>query len=253
LFSTNFCTFPDQVCVYFLESTAPLPAVTVGLQDNQRANPASNQSCDINGVHLRGQTQADIGLVFDGRVQVLGKAGRSCTGSGDLLIPSDDKTKSITLIFAAGTNYDQKKGNPASGYSFKGVDPETAVLSTIYAASQKSYTDLYNAHVQDHGSLFSRFSLSLPDPNNSTNIPTPQLMAQYTTDAGDPFVESLLFDYGRYLFIASSRPGSLPPNLQGIWTEQLTPAWSADYHVDINVQMLVISLHVHQTTNLTFS
>jgi alpha-L-fucosidase 2 len=215
--------------------------VTVGLLDNLRANPSSNQSCDVNGVHLRGQTQADIGLVFDSRVQVLGHASRSCTESGDLQIPSDDKTKSITLIFAAGTDYDQKKGNRASDFSFKGVDPETAVLSTIYAASQKSYTHLYNAHVQDHSSLFNRFSLNLPDPNNSTNTPTPQLMAQYTTDAGDPFIESLLFDYGRYLFIASSRPGSLPPNLQGIWTEQLEPAWSADYHVDINLEMLVIS------------
>ncbi|RFU28792.1 hypothetical protein B7463_g7548, partial [Scytalidium lignicola] len=213
--ATTICTFPDQVCVYNLESTSPLPAVTVGLQDNLRTNPTSNLSCDSNGVHLRGQTQADIGMIFD----------------------AHHRTKVITLIFAAGTNYDQKKGNSASNYSFKGIDPEATVLTTIQEASKKSYADIYHAHVQDHGELSGQFTLNLPDPKDSATVPTPQLMAQYTTDAGDPFVESLLFDYGRYLFIASSRPGSLPPNLQGIWTESLTPAWSADYHVDINLQM----------------
>jgi alpha-L-fucosidase 2 len=237
LFSTTFCTFPDQVCVYYLESTGPLPAVTVGLQDNLRTGPASNQSCDTNGVHLRGQTQEDIGMIFDARVQALGSTSRSCTNSGSLILPSDGRTKAITLIFAAGTNYDQKNGNAASNYSFKGVDPAATVLSTIHAASKKSYTEIYNAHIKDYGNLFSQFTLDLPDPNNSANIPTPQLMTQYTTDAGNPFVEALLFDYGRYLFIASSRPGSLPPNLQGIWTESLAPAWSADYHVDVNLQM----------------
>lgn len=176
-------------------------------------------------------------MIFDARVQALQRNVESCTNSGSLLLPSDGRTKAITLIFAAGTNYDQKKGNAANNYSFKGVDPEATVLSTIHAASKKTYANLYNAHVRDHGDLFSQFTLNLPDPNNSANVPTPQLMTEYTTDAGDPFVEALLFDYGRYLFIASSRPGSLPPNLQGIWAEALAPAWSADYHVDINLQM----------------
>lgn len=176
-------------------------------------------------------------MIFDARVQALQRNVESCTNSGSLLLPSDGRTKAITLIFAAGTNYDQKKGNAANNYSFKGVDPEATVLSTIHAASKKTYANLYNAHVRDHGDLFSQFTLNLPDPNKSANVPTPQLMTEYTTDAGDPFVEALLFDYGRYLFIASSRPGSLPPNLQGIWAEALAPAWSADYHVDINLQM----------------
>ena len=211
--------------------------MTVGLQDSLRTGPSSNVSCDANGVHLRGQTQEDIGMIFDARVQALQRNVESCTNSGSLLLPSDGRTKAITLIFAAGTNYDQKKGNAANNYSFKGVDPEATVLSTIHAASKKTYANLYNAHVRDHGDLFSQFTLNLPDPKNSANVPTPQLMTEYTTDAGDPFVEALIFDYGRYLFIASSRPGSLPPNLQGIWAEALAPAWSADYHVDINLQM----------------
>jgi alpha-L-fucosidase 2 len=177
-------------------------------------------------------------MIFDARVRAIDTTnGLSCTPSGSLSFLSDGKTKAITLVFAAGTNYDQKKGNAANNYSFQGVDPEAAVLATIQAVSKKAYQEIYNAHVEDHSALFSEFTLDLPDPNNDASVPTPQLMTDYDYEVGNPFVESLLFDYGRYLFIASSRPGSLPPNLQGIWTESLTPAWSADYHVDINLQM----------------
>jgi alpha-L-fucosidase 2 len=214
--------------------------VTVGLQDNVRTSPASNISCDADGAHLRGQTQEDIGLIFDARVRaVAGSPEALCTSSGSMVFPSNGFSQTVTLVFTAGTNFDQRNGNVASNYSFRGADPEMTVLSTVQAASKKSYPDLYNSHVQDYTNLFDQFILNLPDTNNSANVPTAQLMEEYTytTDVGNPFVESLLFDYGRYLFIASSRPGSLPPNLQGIWTEQLSPAWSADYHVDINLEM----------------
>ncbi|TFA99904.1 putative alpha-fucosidase A [Trichoderma ghanense] len=235
---TTFCTFLDQVCAYNIQSNKPLPDVTIGLQDSLRSNPSSNATCDANGVHLRGQTQEDIGMIFDARAQVINRPKRAtCTSSHGLSVPSDGRTTSLTVVYAAGTNYDQKKGTKASNYSFKGVDPAPAVLSTIEKASKKSFSSMYNAHVKDHNALFSQFSLDLPDPEKSASVPTATLMENYDYDIGDPFVENLLFDYGRYLFIGSCRDGSLPPNLQGIWTESLTPAWSADYHVDVNVQM----------------
>jgi alpha-L-fucosidase 2 len=178
-------------------------------------------------------------MIFDARVQAIDHhTHTSCTAAGSLLIPSHGKTNAITLAFAAGTNYDPKKGNAAHNYSFKGVDPEATTVSTIRAVRNKSYAKIYKAHVQDHSDLYSKFTLDLPDPNNSANVPTAKLITEYAYQAGDPFVESLLFDYGRYLFIASSRPGSsLPPNLQGIWAENLNPTWSSDYHVNLNVQM----------------
>lgn len=212
--------------------------MTIRLQDNQRSNPSSNSSCDANGVRLRGQTQQDIGMIFDARAQVLNRPkGATCTSSHELLVPSDRKTTSVTVVYAAGTNYDQKKGTKASNYSFKGVDPAPAVVSTIQAVEKKSFSSLYNAHVKDHNTLFSQFTLSLPDSEQSASVPTATLMENYDYNVGDPFVENLLFDYGRYLFIGSCRDGSLPPNLQGIWTENQFPAWSSDYHVDVNVQM----------------
>jgi alpha-L-fucosidase 2 len=237
-FRTIFCTFPGQVCVYNVQSNKALPAITIGLQDNIRSNPSSNLSCDANGVHLRGQTQEGIGMVFDARVQVVNQPrGTACTASHELVVPANSKASSITIVYAAGTNYDQKKGTKASNYSFKGADPAPAVVSTIKAVAKESYSSMYNSHVKDHNALFSQFTLQLPDPENSVSVPTATLMENYDDDIGNPFIENLLFDYGRYLFIGSCRPGSLPPNLQGIWTESLTPAWSADYHVDVNVQM----------------
>lgn len=177
-------------------------------------------------------------MVFDARVQVVNRPkGVACIASHELIIPAESKTSSVTVVYAAGTNYDQKNGTKASNYSFKGVDPASAVLSTIQAAAKESYNSLYNSHVKDHNALLSQFTLKLPDPDNSGSIPTAKLMEDYDDEVGNPFIENLLFDYGRYLFIGSCRPGSLPPNLQGIWTESLTPAWSADYHVDVNVQM----------------
>ncbi|KAL5083537.1 hypothetical protein Trisim1_001349 [Trichoderma cf. simile WF8] len=235
---TTFCTFPDQVCAYNVQSNKPLPDLTIGLQDNQRSNPSSNSSCDANGVRLRGQTAQDIGMIFDARAQVLNRPrGATCTSAHELLVPSDRRTTSVTVVYAAGTNYDQKKGTRASNYSFKGVDPAAAVVSTIKAVEKKSFTSMYNAHVKDHNTLFSQFTLNLPDSEHSASVPTATLIENYDYNVGDPFVENLLFDYGRYLFIGSCRDGSLPPNLQGIWTENQFPAWSSDYHVDVNVQM----------------
>lgn len=177
-------------------------------------------------------------MIFDARAQVVNRPkGATCTAAHELLVPSDRKTSSLTVVYAAGTNYDQKKGTKASNYSFKGVDPAPAVVSTIQAVAKKSFTSMYNAHVKDHNALFSQFTLDLPDPEHSTSQPTATLFENYDYDIGDPFVENLLFDYGRYLFIGSCRDGSLPPNLQGIWAESLYPAWSSDYHVDVNVQM----------------
>jgi hypothetical protein len=78
--------------------------------------------------------------------------------------------------------------------------------------------------VKDFASLTGRFELDLPDPLDSAKAPTAEIIARYSASiaTGDPYLESLLFDYANYLFVSSSRPGSLPPNLQGRWSENVT-------------------------------
>lgn len=197
---------------------------------------APNITCQGNSVNLRGLTAPTVGLVYNARatVQVPGSSNNDFCSNGQIVVPKG-KTE-IIITVAADTDYDASKGNSAAKYSFKGEDPAHKVLQVATAASQKSYSRLKNAHVKDYSALFGRFTLTLPDPKNSASVSTTDLLTNYV-QPGDPYVENLLFDYARYLFIGSSRPGGLPPNLQGLWAEQYSPAWSADYHANINVQM----------------
>ncbi|TFB01383.1 putative alpha-fucosidase A [Trichoderma ghanense] len=243
-FSTvQFCSFPDQVCVYHVSSNKPLPEITFGLVDNYRTNPPSTVKCSSDGIHLSGRTVADegeglIGMKFDAQAHILSSSGvkASCNNNGQTVVHAG-RAKSVTIVVASGTEYDPKKGNAAHNYSFRGADPYPGVLKTVKAVSKKSYSTVLSRHVKDHGEWFDKFTLDLPDPNHSADVDTTDLLTNYKTEQGDPFVENLLVDYGKYMFIASSRPGSLPPNLQGSWAPDGNPAWSSDYHIDVNVQM----------------
>ncbi|RAL12336.1 glycoside hydrolase family 95 protein [Aspergillus homomorphus CBS 101889] len=233
-----FCSYPDQVCVYRLSSNRTLPAITVGLE-NQLTSPTPNVTCHGNSISLYGVTAPTIGMIYNARVTVVAPGLKTSSDhcsriNATVTVPKGQRE--VYLVFAAGTNYDASKGNAAAGFSFRGKDPYGQVLQTASSAAKKSYFTLRSSHVKDFRALSGTFELSLPDPNNSSNKPTTELIDSYTLP-GDPFVENLLFDYGRYLFISSSRPGSLPPNLQGLWTESYSPAWSGDYHANINLQM----------------
>jgi len=92
------------------------------------------------------------------------------------------------------------------------------------------------AHTVEHQRLFNRVDLFLEGPSRS-HIPTDQRASQYRQGESDPGLDSLFFQYGRYLLISSSRPGGLPANLQGIWNERLSPPWKSDFHHDVNIQM----------------
>ncbi|KAK0757339.1 LOW QUALITY PROTEIN: hypothetical protein N5P37_010060 [Trichoderma harzianum] len=243
-FSTvQFCSFPDQVCVYHVSSNKPLPQITFGLVDNYRTNPPSTVKCSSSGIWLSGRTVADdgeglIGMKIDAQARALPSAGlkATCNSNGQTVL-STKSVKSVTIVVASGTEYDATKGNAAHNYSFRGADPYPGVVKTVSAVSKKNYNTILQSHVKDHGEWFNKFTLDLPDPHNSADVDTMDLITNYTTEKGDPFVENLLIEYGQYMFIASSRPGSLPPNLQGSWAPDGNPAWSSDYHIDVNVQM----------------
>ncbi|KAK4401708.1 Alpha-L-fucosidase 2 [Sesamum angolense] len=128
-------------------------------------------------------------------------------------------------------------------------DPRSESLSTMESAKRYSYSDLYARHVDDYQALFHRVSLQLSnspksDVGNSINvkegkdelITTAQRVKSFKTYE-DPSMVELLFQYGRYLLIACSRPGSQPSNLQGIWNKDIEPAWDGAPHLNINLQM----------------
>lgn len=137
------------------------------------------------------------------------------------------------IIYLRGlTDYDPDAPQYVSGAALL----PTRVAAIVQKAQKKGYETLLAAHKADYKKWFDRCQLTLSNAKN--NIPTPTLIANYKNDPkANLFLEELYFSYGRYLLISSSRGVSLPANLQGIWNNNNTPAWHADIHSNINVQM----------------
>ncbi|KAL9107303.1 MAG: hypothetical protein Q9227_007755 [Pyrenula ochraceoflavens] len=252
--TTVYCSYPDAVCVYSVSSTTALPEVTISLENLLLDESLVTTSCSTSEqyVRLRSLTQANIGMRADMIARVVSSNSTAvstlCRNSTDpsssstsaaLVIPASVKTTTFTLVIGGGTDYDSSAGNAAHDFSFRGDDPASYVESTTSAAASKSASELYEAHIADYQPLAHAFTLDLPDTAGSSGLETSKILANYNLNStsGDPYLESLMQAYARHLFISSSRPGSLPPNLQGIWATDLSNAWSADYHANINLQM----------------
>ena len=244
--STVYCSYPDQVCVYNLSSSAALPEISISLENQLVDKSLVNATCQGNAVRLTGVTQIGppLGMKYDGIANVTTRTNTaSCSKSapGTLVIPAGSHIRTFSIVIGANTNYDQKAGNSANKYSFKGVDPGPYVESVTSAAAAKSENDIRQAHIADYRALAGTFTLNLPDYASSAGVETSILIDKYNstgpTKISDPYLESTLFDLGRHLFISAQRDNSLPANLAGRWSETLKAAWSADYHADINMQM----------------
>ncbi|MGA2258735.1 MAG: glycoside hydrolase family 95-like protein, partial [Thermoguttaceae bacterium] len=135
---------------------------------------------------------------------------------------------SAVLLLTAGTNF--KTFLDVSG------DPGPAVLAQLANSAKKSYATLRDEHIKDHQRLFHRVSLKLPT-SASSGLATDQRLAAMRKGEDDPALATLLFQFGRYLIISSSRPGTQPPNLQGIWNGDRNPAWDSKFTTNINLEM----------------
>jgi alpha-L-fucosidase 2 len=241
--STVYCSYPDQVCVYNLSSTAVLPAITIALENQQADHSLYNATCGDQYVRLTGVTQLGppTGMKYDGIARLTTRtATASCskTIAGALVIPASSHIRTFSVVIGANTDYDQTAGTAATNFSFKGADPSSYVESVTSAAAAKAESDLRTSHLADYQSLAGQFTLSLPDVAKSAGLETSAMISRYTSGgSGDPYLESTLFEFGRHLFISSTRDNSLPPNLQGRWSPGITTSWGADYHSNINFQM----------------
>ncbi len=137
--------------------------------------------------------------------------------------------KSLTILLAAGTDYDAM---PA----YLGGDPEERIHEQLDDAEARGVTSLLQRHLRAHARLYQRCQIALPS-NAQARLPTDQRLQAHRSGAEDLSLAALYFHYGRYLLISSSRPGTMPANLQGLWNEHLEAPWNADYHININLQM----------------
>ena len=169
-----------------------------------------------------------MGMSFAVHVAALAPGGHVVAEDGTLHITAPSE---VLLVLTAATSYAGHDRAPALG----DVDPEEVGDATLRAALQQPYLDARAAHVADHQALFQRVALDLGQ-TNADQLPTDERIRRYGKNP-EPALVALLFQYGRYLLIASSRPGTQPANLQGIWNEDERPPWSSNFTININTQM----------------
>ncbi|PCH37096.1 glycoside hydrolase family 95 protein [Wolfiporia cocos MD-104 SS10] len=241
-FREQFCSNPAEACIQYVNVTGSgtLPSLSYAFSVSTESSlPAPNITC------LDNATLSMVGLVNDpgmsyevlARVRAPAGASVSCTPTS----PGVNATLNVEnaaeawVVWVGGTDYSMYTGNAASGFSFAGPDPHSELLSLLTAATSESttYASLLDRHITDYTGVISPFSLSLGQTADFST-PTDELKAGYETNVGNPYLEWVLFNYGRYLLSSSAR-GTLPPNLQGKWVEVWSNPWGADSN--INLQM----------------
>ena len=161
------------------------------------------------------------GVKFETQLSAHNKGGEIKAVDSGLSINS---VKELTLYIVNNTDF------YSSDYGLKNT-------KALAAVQERSYAELEQIHVKDHQSLFNRTQLKLEGDPALRLLSTDQRLEKVKMGAVDPELSQLLFDYGRYLLIGSSRPGTLPANLQGLWNQHINAPWNADYHLNINLQM----------------
>ena len=229
-----FVSYPSRVMVMRLRGTkafslkyAPCSAA------DGRFEPVPD------GVHYSGALREN-GMRLSVRIAVLGASAR-WNGEALEVDPCDtldDASGNVTILLAAATdykmNFDPSFEDPAA---YVGEDPSIATAGWISSASAKGYDALLAEHLADYQPLFKSVSLTLDSQDGPAAETIPSRLAAYRSGTPDPSLEALYFQFGRYLLLASSREGSLPANLQGIWHNRVDGPWHVDYHNNINLQM----------------
>jgi len=167
------------------------------------------------------------GLRYAVRLKAVATGGNVTCSDNIMQVQHADE---VALILTASTNYKLEYPND------KGADPLATSMKKLKKASSRPFATLWKRHVADYSRLFGKVSLKLCDSDTDT-IPTDIRLKNQKDHPDDLRLQEVYFQYGRYLLISSSREGSLPANLQGIWANKIQTPWNCDYHTDINVQM----------------
>ncbi|MCZ8519541.1 MULTISPECIES: glycoside hydrolase family 95 protein [Paenibacillus] len=176
------------------------------------------------------------GIAFEAALLVTAEKGRIESSGGRIRVVSG---RGVTLLLAAATSYDGFGRDPAAP-SLAGR-PGDLCAERLREAAALGYDRLKERHVQEHAEKFGRVSLELGGSaaaiGGADALPTDARIRAVAQGADDPGLAALFFQYGRYLLLSSSRPGTQPANLQGIWNDKIQPPWCSSWTANINVQM----------------
>ncbi len=228
-----FASAADDVIVVRLQTRqaedpgSPAPMrVTLAFQSPQHSS-ISTEGSDTLILNGRNSDHAGIsgGLTFEVRAQIHVEDGSVRADSHQIHI---EGASTATIVISAATSF--RRFDAVDG------DPSARNLETLSKIQKKAYPELVSAHHADYRDLFDRVSIDLGRNHEAEMRPTNERV-RHSATREDPSLAALYFQYGRYLLISSSRPGTQPANLQGIWNDHLHPPWESKYTLNINAQM----------------
>jgi alpha-L-fucosidase 2 len=217
-----FASYPAKVIVVRLSTNRPGSlAFEVSLKSAHEGSQVAIQP--PGDLSMTGNVK-DSAIRFQARLVIdAGKATRQTRGASVRISHAD----SATLILSGATNF--------KNYQDVSADPKSRNESVLAALRGKSFDTLRAEHIADHQRLFRRVSLDL-GTSPAAQLPTDERIRAFA-GGNDPHMVALLFQFGRYLMIASSRPGGQPANLQGLWNDSNNPPWDSKYTDNINTEM----------------
>ncbi|WDZ82921.1 glycosyl hydrolase family 95 catalytic domain-containing protein [Micromonospora cathayae] len=228
---------PDQViAVRLTADRAGSISFSAVFDSPQRTTISSPDSRTVAVDGTSGSMEGVTGQVrFLALARVVADGGTVSSSAGTLRVTG---ATSVTVLVSIGTSY--------VNYRNVGGDYQGIARRHLDAAQARSWDDLRSRHVADYQALFNRVSIDL-GRTSAADQTTDVRIAQHAA-VNDPQFSALLFQYGRYLLISSSRPGTQPANLQGIWNDSMTPSWDSKYTVNVNLPM---NYWPANTTNLS--
>lgn len=230
---TYFVSYPDNVMV--IKFTADRKGKQ-NLRIKYSPTPIMQgaTTCnDTHGITYLGHL-TDNNMEFCVRIQAITEGGNISCNDGTINVSGADEA---VFLFTADTDYKPNfDPDTTDAKAYVGVNPTRTTKKWISRAAKRSYASLLERHVADYRELFDRVRLNLND-NKPSATPTPDRLKAYRNGTTDHALEELYFQFGRYLLISSSRPGQMPANLQGIWQNNTSAPWHADFHNNVNIQM----------------
>lgn len=213
-----FSSAPDQSLVVRLTADKEA-AISFSIRLSRPGDKAA-VAASGNTITMSEHVGNGVGVKMATLLKVINEGGKMIAAGDSIVV---EKANSVTILLTAATDY-------------FGKDPVIVTTGYMDQASSRSFADIKKDHIKDYQSYFKRVSLDLGSGDGNYFTTDARLTAMQNGYTDTDLIE-LYYQFGRYLLISSSRPGDLPANLQGIWADGLKVPWSADYHININIQM----------------
>ena len=228
--STYFISHPDDCMIVHMKASNGQLSFVAKLDRDKYFD--SIGKCDDYTIFLSGNLGKEAPeFAMCLRAKVVG--GSVKTIGQSLLV---EKADEVILYFGADSTFHYSEAEVKEW-----ANPQQKLVEKLIAhldlVMEKDYEKVLLAHIQDYQSLYNRVSLQLKEENSIEALATDERLLRVKDGCEDIGLSKLLFDYGRYLLISCSRPGTLPANLQGIWNKELCPAWDSKYTININTEM----------------